>query len=271
MQTGIETWHKNLLSDEGTGVNVYDALKQVNDCVFQSQQDALKYYQDMITRHLSNERETSDRALDVLRRKIAELEHQNRMLEENYKSSAQGERQEVLQKLAAAEVRANEAENQLAMKDDEVGTLRKEIDDLRERVRVAYTEKDQQAEELQKRVVLAQSESDESKRVGEGYWKVELQRSQEENQKLAGTVRQLEAEVERCRKESEGRLATERKRITELESGIHRYESEHKEGSKKDLEEQKAEYERLLQEKEQQRLKQKNEWAEVPLRARTNR
>jgi len=60
IQNDVEIWHKNLLSDEGTGTNVYDSLKRVNELFFKDRQDAINYYQELIARQLVNEREAND-------------------------------------------------------------------------------------------------------------------------------------------------------------------------------------------------------------------
>ena len=204
--------------------------------------------------------------MDLLRRKIAELEHQNRILEENYKSSAQGERQELLEKVAISEVKVNEASNQISLRDDEIFTLKKEIDSLRERVQLAYTEKEKQVEEMEQRIQIVQNETEEDKRMGETYLKEELRKSHEMNERLSATVRTLETQLAQSKKSASDMEAVMRNRLDEAERGISKYESEHRltqDEFKKEVEEQKVEYERLLQEKEQQRQKQKNEWAEV--------
>ncbi len=58
MQTDVETWHKNLLSDEGTGINVYEVLKRVSELVYKDRKEALDYYQNLVNRRLTSERET---------------------------------------------------------------------------------------------------------------------------------------------------------------------------------------------------------------------
>ena len=58
MQNDVELWHKNLLSDEGTGINIYEVLKHLNDMVYKDREDMLEYYQNLITHRLMSERET---------------------------------------------------------------------------------------------------------------------------------------------------------------------------------------------------------------------
>ena len=204
--------------------------------------------------------------MEGLRRKIAELEHQNKMLEENYKSTSQGERQELLEKLAVAEVRANDCSAQVNLKDDEIVTLKKEIDSLRERLQTAYSEKDKQVEEIENKMFTMQSASEKDKQLGESYFKEELLRAQTANSKLGETVHELEREVEARKNEAITAETSWRQRLSEMEKSLSQYENEHRlsQGEfSKEMDDQKLEYERMLQEKEQQRQKQKNEWAEV--------
>ena len=193
----------------------------------------------------------------MLKKRVEEAEYQKRVLEENYKSSSQGERQELLEKAALAEVRANDALGQIAIKDDEIATLKKEIDNLRERVQEAYTEKDKLANEMDQKLQEAQVEGESGKSISEEYAK-ELTQANDTIQKLEGTVKAIEAELNDRIKDSQENEAALQKQIQELKE-----QRLSQDGSTKELEEQKNEYENLLKEKEQQRQKQKNEWAEV--------
>jgi uncharacterized protein YqeY len=53
-------WHKNLLSEEGTGINIYDNLKLVNETFFRERENAINYYQNLVGRQLMVERETAE-------------------------------------------------------------------------------------------------------------------------------------------------------------------------------------------------------------------
>ena len=80
--------------------------------------------------------------MNVLKNKITELEYQNKVLNENYKSSSQGDKQNFLERLSLSEVRASDAMKQLAVKDDEINSLQREINRLRGRVQELFEEKE---------------------------------------------------------------------------------------------------------------------------------
>lgn len=60
MQNDTDIWHKNFLTEEGTGVNIYEALKSVKDMFYRDRQDAITYYHNQMSRQIINERETSE-------------------------------------------------------------------------------------------------------------------------------------------------------------------------------------------------------------------
>ncbi len=196
----------------------------------------------------------------MLKRKIEELEYQNKMLQENYKSSAQGEKQELLEKLALAEVRANDATGQLGIKDDEIMTLKKEIDNLRERVQETYMEKDKMAAEMDEKLQEAKAEIAAGKSSNEAYLREELDRAHDSIEKLEETVKALEGELDQKSKEARDTEAALKREIEAFKK------AGQKVSPQREVEAMKMEYERQLQEKEQQRQKQKNEWAEVCFR-----
>lgn len=198
--------------------------------------------------------------METLRRKIAELEHSNKILEENYKSASQSEKKEILEKLAISEVKEAEFQNQLNLKDDEIQTLKKEIDDLRERIRVAYNEKEIQAEELESKIASFQAGKDEELRQGEAYWKEELLRSQASCEKLTQDVKFLEGKLQAAMLDARQNENAQKIRIADLERDLQKMP---RQDIAKDYEAKLIEYERILQDKEAQRQKQKNEWAEI--------
>ena len=55
MQGDVEIWHKNFLSDEGTGVNIYDMLKNLNELIYKDKQDTIEYFQNMMNQRLTGE------------------------------------------------------------------------------------------------------------------------------------------------------------------------------------------------------------------------
>jgi hypothetical protein len=55
MQGDVEIWHKNFLSDEGTGVNIYDMLKNLNELIYKDKQDTIEYFQSMMNQRLTGE------------------------------------------------------------------------------------------------------------------------------------------------------------------------------------------------------------------------
>ena len=197
---------------------------------------------------------------------MGELEHQNKMLEANYKSTSQGERKELLDRVALAEVKAGDLQSHLNLKDDEIATLKKEIDSLRERVRTAYAEKDRQAEDLNQQIQRLQSVKTQDKQLGEAYWRQELEKEQAISRQLSETIKSLEKEAVARQNEFTELEAKWKARVAETEKSSQKKDTtqaQSQEELRKEMESQRAEYERLLQEKEQQSQKQKNEWAEV--------
>lgn len=188
------------------------------------------------------------------------------MLEENYKSASQGERKEILEKLAVAEVKMNEAQSQVTLKDDEIQTLKKEIDNLRERVKIAYAEKDMQTADLEQKLATVQATKDEEKSAGDNQWQEELQNEHAKNEKLTETIKILEEEIKKKEQDAVENENQWKARFADMDNQLQNYEGQDRASqgdAKKELDEQKMEYERMLQEKEAQRQKQKNEWAEV--------
>lgn len=58
MQNDVEIWHKNLLTEEGTGVNIYETLKNLNNIIYKDRQDVIEYYQALLTRRIESERDS---------------------------------------------------------------------------------------------------------------------------------------------------------------------------------------------------------------------
>ena len=58
IQNDVETWHKNMMSDEGMGINIYEVLKHLNDLFYKDRQEVLDYYQNLMAKKLTSERET---------------------------------------------------------------------------------------------------------------------------------------------------------------------------------------------------------------------
>jgi len=56
MQSDVEVWHKNLLTEEGTGVNIYETLKNLNNMIYKDRQDIIEYYQRLLSRRIEGER-----------------------------------------------------------------------------------------------------------------------------------------------------------------------------------------------------------------------
>lgn len=55
MQGDVEIWHKNFLTDEGTGVNVYEILKILNELIYKDKQDTIEYFQNNLNQRLAGE------------------------------------------------------------------------------------------------------------------------------------------------------------------------------------------------------------------------
>ena len=55
MQGDVEVWHKNFLSDEGTGVNIYEILKNLNGLIYKDKQNMNDYYQNLLNQRLAGE------------------------------------------------------------------------------------------------------------------------------------------------------------------------------------------------------------------------
>lgn len=262
MQGDVEVWHKNFLSDEGTGVNIYELLKNLNELIYKDKQDTIEYFQSMLSQRLAGEHENYEviyqyemkGAMSVLKKKISELEYQNKLLNANYKSSEQGVKQEFLEKLALAEVKANDALDQLGAKDEEIAALKKEITSLRKRLQEAYAEKDKLLSEVDSQIHEARMEKEFSKGSSE-----ELKQARDEARRLEEEIRDLKYSLSKKEKEAQESEAGYRRQVETLKAQFS------PNSSAQDLARQKAEYEKLIDQKEQQRLRQKNEWAEVPL------
>ena len=188
-----------------------------------------------------------------MKKKIAELEYQNKLLNANYKSSEQGIKQEFLEKLALAEVKANDALDQLGTKNEEIAALKKEIDSLRKRLQESYAEKDKLLVEMNSQLHETKMEKEFSKSSNE-----ELRQARDEVRRLEEDIRDLKYNLTKKEKEGQETEMVYKRQIESLKN-------QPSLGSSQELLRQKAEYERLLDEKEQQRLRQKNEWAEVLL------
>lgn len=171
----------------------------------------------------------------------------------NYKSSEQGVKQEFLEKLALAEVKANDALDQLGAKDEEIVTLKKEIASLRKRLQESYAEKDKALSEMDSQLHEARMEKEFSKGSNE-----ELRQAREEIRRLEEVIRDLKYTLTKKEKEAQDNELAYKRQIEALRSSPSSSASQ-------ELLRQKAEHEREIEEKEQQRLRQKNEWAEVLL------
>jgi len=189
-----------------------------------------------------------------LKKKIAELEYQNKLLNANYKSSEQGVKQEFLEKLALAEVKANDALDQLGTKNEEITALKKEIDSLRKRLQESYADKDKLLVEMNSQLHESRMEKELNKGSNE-----ELRQARDEVRRLEEEIRDLKYNLTKKEKEGQEIEMVYKRQIESLRN-------QPSVGTSQELLRQKAEYERLLDEKEQQRLRQKNEWAEVLLR-----
>jgi hypothetical protein len=168
--------------------------------------------------------------------------------------------------MALAEVKAADAQSHLALKDDEIATLKKEIDSLRERIKATYAEKEKQADEMAHQIQQLQSSMAGDQKLGEAYWRQELEKEQASNRQMDETIKALEREAAARQKdfvELEGKWKA---RFAEHENSSQKKDSTQRvsqDEMRRENEKMRAEYEKLLQEKEQQRQKQKNEWAEV--------
>lgn len=176
------------------------------------------------------------------------------MLSENYKSSEQGAKQEFLEKVALAEVKANDALNQLNAKDDEIAILKREIDSLRGRIQEAYSEKDKMVSEISGQLNEVRIEK-ELKRTGN---EEELRQTRETVRRLEDEIHNLERALLKKEKDVQENEAMYKRQIDLLKN-----QASSNVNTSQELLRQKAEYEKLIEEKEQQRLRQKNEWAEV--------
>jgi len=172
----------------------------------------------------------------VLKRKIEEVEYENKMLKENQKFPAK-----INSYLDKSEVRINDAIKQLKIKNEKIDNLKREIEKLRNL-----------------------SPTNESRGMGgemqgvlsEEYLRSDLRQAQETIRKLEDIIRDLEATLSNNLREAKMNEEVLRRQMDELRL---------KPSGKKELLEQRAQYEHLLQEKEEQRLKQKKEWGEVTL------
>lgn len=55
MQGDVEVWHKNFLSDEGTGINVYEILKNLSGLIYKDKQNTIEYFQSLLNQRLAGE------------------------------------------------------------------------------------------------------------------------------------------------------------------------------------------------------------------------
>ena len=58
MQGDIEVWHKNFLTDEGTGINIYETLKHLNELVHKDRHNIIEYYQNLVAKNIEGEHES---------------------------------------------------------------------------------------------------------------------------------------------------------------------------------------------------------------------
>ena len=254
MQRDTEIWHKNFLSDEGTGINIYEILKNLNGMIYKDKQNTIDYFQNLLNQRLAGEHDNYEGATNILRKKISELEYQNKLLNENYKSSEQEVKRDFLNKLALAETKSNDAYNQLNSKDDEISVLKREIDNLRNRLQEAYSEKDRLAIEMDDKIRNARIEEQLNKNSSDE----NLNRAQDIIKKQEINIQNLETRLANRDREAQENENAYKRQIELLKSQATTGESR-----PQDLSKQKIEYERIIEEKEQQRLRQKNEWAEV--------
>ena len=199
----------------------------------------------------------SKEATSLRKKKISELEYQNKLLNENYKSSEQEVKREFLNKLALAEAKANDAFGRINSKDDEISVLKREIDSLRDRVQEAYAEKERIAAELEVQIRDARTEN----ALNRSSNNEELNQAQETIHRQEEIIRDLEDRLKGQEREATANDASNRRQIEML-----RNQSLSSGNVSQELIKQKAEYEKIIEEKEDQRLRQKNEWAEVSYR-----
>ena len=176
------------------------------------------------------------------------------MLNENYKSSEQEVKRDFLNKLALAETKSNEAYKQLNSKDDEISVLKREIDNLRNRLQEAYSEKDRLVIEMDDKIRNAKI----TEQLNKGSSDENLNRAQDIIKKQEIDIQNLETKLANRDREAQENENAYKRQIELLKSQATTSESK-----PQDLTKQKIEYERIIEEKEQQRLRQKNEWAEV--------
>ena len=189
--------------------------------------------------------------MNVLRKKIEELEYQNRILNQNYKSSTQEEKQKLLEKIALSEVRANEAISQLNEKDNEILILKKDLASLNLQLKNANSEKRKLSLEMSAQ--LENSRLEFSRINNEGQLKQELNQAKNTIHKLEDVIKTLERDFSLKAKEAQTMENNLRQQAEKLRVKDDRQE----------LIQQKMEYEKIISEKEELRLLQKNEWSEV--------
>ena len=159
-----------------------------------------------------------------------------------------------MNKLALAEAKANDAFGRINSKDDEISVLKREIDSLRDRVQEAYTEKERIAAELEVQIRDARTENALNRSTNNE----ELNQAQETIHRQEEIIRDLEDRLKRQEREATANDASNRRQIEML-----RNQSLSSGNVSQELIKQKTEYEKIIEEKEDQRLRQKNEWAEV--------
>lgn len=56
----MDIWQKNFLTEEGTGINIYDSLKHLSETILKEYQNCIAFYQSQFTKLIGNERESAD-------------------------------------------------------------------------------------------------------------------------------------------------------------------------------------------------------------------
>lgn len=203
--------------------------------------------------------------MEVLRQKMSELEHGNKMLEANYKSESQSERKELIEKLAIEEVKVRDLQGKVYLKENELLDLKNELASLNSRLKDSMARQENQKVELYK-----SAKKDEDHTMDVEYLKDELQRAIDTNKKLNETIKQLEDEAARKERQSIEADLRMKEKVDELQrnasennrADIIRLQDEIS-SLKNEIEREKNEHEKILQEKESQKQKQKAEWADV--------
>ena len=132
MQNENENTHRMLQEHETETDNLFDVLKHLCDVVESEREESRRYYYGVIRRTVLNEQDSAGREIEQLNRKLADLEHDKRILEENFRTNgAPAEVRELAERNAELSGELNRARRGVEERDRDVDALNAEVMRLR--------------------------------------------------------------------------------------------------------------------------------------------